>query len=194
VTTFKQELRKYPGRGGAIKSILRRWLDDDRADEVWRKISAADASLAVEDFIRLVIRTGMAARALPARLEARDWKVAAVIAGYGPLITKALASNKSPSEIAEVLENAAWELRFIEDFAMLDGYPLGTNSRRRDKRSRRAFSLAMVDFFHERCGKWMDGEAGVLLEIVLPSSTGDSLQEVRDYRKDTGRLDRKKQV
>lgn len=136
----------------------------------------------------------MAARALPARIVASKQEAAAVIAGQDARIAKAFASNKSPSEIADVLEDAAWELRFREKFAMLDGYPTGAISRRRDKQSRRAFSLAMVDFLHERCGKWMDGETGALLEIMFPSRGGDSFQEVRDYRKATGRLDRQKPV
>jgi hypothetical protein len=194
VATFKQELKKWQPRSSAIKTLLRRWVDDDRAEGVWKQVSAANATLTAEEFIRSVIRIAMAARALPARIEFSEREFSAVIASQRDKVAEAFASNRSLGEVAEILEDAAWELRFSEKFSMLDGYPSGAISRRRDRRSRKAFSLAMVDFFHQRCDKWMDGETGVLLEIMFPSSAGDSLQEVRDYRKSTGRLDRKKQA
>ncbi|MCC8957640.1 hypothetical protein H8B02_30675 [Bradyrhizobium sp. Pear77] len=108
--------------------------------------------------------------------------------GLGRQIAEALASNKTPLEIADVLEEAAKRLRFREKFALLDGYPQEAISRRQASQSRRAFSLAMSDFFRERCDKWMDNETGVLLEIAFGGE--DSSQEVRDYRKDRNKKSR----
>lgn len=191
VTKFKDDLQAWRPRSSAIRTLLQRWQDDERADDVWKAVHAS-ADLTARDFIRQVVRSAMAARALPARLEAAEREFSAVIATQSARVKEAFASMDSPAEIADILEDAAWQLRFREKFSMLDGYPSGADSRRRDTRPRRAFSLAMVDFFREHCGKWMDGETGVLLEIMFPSNRGDSLEEVRGYRRATGRLDRKK--
>jgi hypothetical protein len=191
VANFKQELREYPGRGGAIKSILQRWLDDDRAEDIWKMVtSAGGAGVTAEEFIRFVVRAAMAARALPARIEAKKQNNRGIIAAQRARVAEAFALMQSPTDIADVLEDAAWELRFRENFKTLDGYPDGGISRNRDTQPRRAFSLTMSDFFKERCGKWMDGETGVLLDIVFGPRGEDIFQEVRDYRKAAGRLDR----
>lgn len=187
---FKQQLLQWQPRSSAIRAHLRRWLDDDRADNVWKAVSkAAGANLGAEEFIRFVASTAMSSRALPVRLEAYKREADAALSGYGARVTKAFGSNKSLSEIAELLEEVAWELRFKERIAMLDRYPAGAISRRQkgDSQKRRAFSLSMSDFFIERCGKWMDNEASVLLEIAFgpgARAPGDDLsQEVRDYRR-----------
>jgi hypothetical protein len=219
--TFSDELRKrlliplgrgpVPGRGGVSKTILQRWLDDERAEDVWKEVAAsAGANLTAEEFIRFVIRAAMAARALPERKKLGKREANAVITAQRRRVTEAFASNGSPSEIADVLDDAARELRFRTSFAMLDGYPDGASSRRGDRQSRRAFSLTMVDFFKERCGKWMDNETAVLLEITLGKPVepakkprkirikqlrgDDNSQEVRGYRKASGRLDSQKPV
>ena len=196
VPSFKHELQKWQPRSSAIKTILQRWIDDDRADDVWKVVAAAaGANLTPEEFIRFVVRAAMAARALPARKEVSKRNTSGVIAGQRGRVAEAFVSDRSPSEIADVLEDAAWQLRFREKFdTLLDAYPAGAITRRRDKQSRRAFSLTMVDFFKERCGKWMDDQAGVLLEIAFGLSGDDNSQEVRDYRKASGRLDRQKPI
>jgi hypothetical protein len=186
VTTFSQELRQWQPRSSAIRSHLRRWLDDDRAEDIWKTISkAAGPNLGAEEFIQFVARAAMASRALPVRIEASKREASAAVTGQGARIAEAFASNRSPSEIADVLEDAAWQLRFREKFSLLEKYPDGVISRRQkgDSQQRRAFGLSMSDFFRERCGKWMDNEAGVLLEIAFGPNGDDISQEVRDYRR-----------
>jgi hypothetical protein len=187
LTKFKDELRKYPWpRSSAIRAHLQRWLDDERADDVWKAVSkAAGANLGTEEFIRFVASTAMSSRALPVRIKTYKREAGAALSGYGARVAEAFGSNKSLGEIAELLEEVAWQLRFRERVAMLDRYPAGAISRRQkgDSQQRRAFSLSMSDFFEERCGKWMDDEAGVLLEIAFGPKGDDISQEVRDYRK-----------
>ncbi|WP_315729125.1 hypothetical protein [Bradyrhizobium sp. SZCCHNS2015] len=184
MTAFKQELENWRPRSSAIKTLLQRWRDDDRAEDIWRKVAkAAGANLTPSEFIHLVARTAMAARALPARIKRQKLETAATRAGLGAQIFEAFASDKSNLELAEILEEAAWQLRFREQFTMLDNYPQGARSRSQTSQSRRAFSLALSDFFKERCNKWMDNEAGVLLEIAFGPQGDDISQEVRDYRR-----------
>ncbi|MBR1086466.1 hypothetical protein JQ621_03155 [Bradyrhizobium manausense] len=184
MTNFTQELRKWQPRSSAIRAHLRRWADDERAEEVWKAVSkAAGISLTANEFVRFVAHAAMESRALPVRLEDHKHEIAATKAAIGSHLLDALASNRPVPEIADILEEGAWQLRFREKFSMLDGYPQGARSRRKSSQSRRALSLTLSDFFKERCGKWMDNEVGVLLEIAFGPSGDDTSQEARDYRR-----------
>lgn len=187
---FSERLRDWRPASSAIRAHLQRWLNDDRGEDVWKKVSkAAGANLGPEEFIRFVAHAAMKARALPVRIETWKREVEAAVAGQRDRVSDAFSSSGSLSEIADVLEDAAWDLRMRERFSMLHGYPSGAISRRqKGTQGRRALSLIMSDFCKERCGIWMDEEVGILLEIAFgPGSGDDSAEEVRGYRRSRNR-------
>jgi hypothetical protein len=189
---FKDELRKYPGRpdavrGSAIRAHLQHWLDHDETENVWRKISRAADQLKAEDFIRFVVTArGRAAGLVPTL----DFYAAAgqrYLAAHEARIKDALKSNRSLSEIADVLEEAASDFRLCDNLLdqRLSGLPANAVSRKDQKGSqaRRAFCLILFEFFKEHCGMWMDAEVATLLDIALPRKAPSTIDEVREFRK-----------
>jgi hypothetical protein len=191
-TKFKDELRKYPGRGdamrgGAIRAHLQRWLDHDETENVWRKISRAADQLKAEDFIRFILSARGRAAGLVPTLDFFAEAGRRYIAAHEARIKDALKSNRSLSEIADVLEDAASDFRLCDNLLdqRLTGLPANTVSRK-DKngsQARRAFCLILFEFFKERCGKWMDDEVATLVDIALPRNKQTTIDEVSEFRK-----------
>ncbi|MGY3344679.1 MULTISPECIES: hypothetical protein [unclassified Bradyrhizobium] len=195
--TFKDELRRYPKpRSSAIKAHLKEWLEHPEADAVWQKVSkAAGANLTPEEFIDVVIRARAAARGLPHRIKGNAQDRSQVIKWHQPRIRQALASSSMTlSQIADVLEYAAFEMRQIEKFSNMDlaDYPVGAISSKDQKgsQSRRAFCLIMFEFFQQRCDRWMDAEVAALLDSALPRDEATTVDEVREFRKSRPPRDR----
>ena len=186
MTTFKLELKNYKRpRSSAIKAHLQRWLDDDRTEAVWTKVNkAAGEKLTPGELIQHVIRARAKTAALPAQIAYTALERDFVKKWHAPQIKQALAKGKTLSEIADILEDAAFEMRLIEKVSLLATYPAGVISRKNQdgSQARRAFSLIMSEFFKQRCDKWMDNEVAVLLDVALPRKEATDIQEVRDYR------------
>jgi hypothetical protein len=112
------------------------------------------------------------------------------IAAHEARIKDALKSNKSLSEIADVLEDAAADFRLSDKLLdqRLDGLPANFESRKNQNGSqaRRAFCLILSEFFQKRCGMWMDNEVAVLIDIALPRREATDIAEVREYRREAG--------
>jgi hypothetical protein len=191
VTKFKDELRKYPWPpSSAIKAHGKRWLDDDRSDDIWQKVNkAAGAQLTPDDFIRFVITARGRAAGLVPTLDFYDEAGRRYLAAHEARIKDALKSNRSLSEIADVLEEAASDFRLCDNLLdqRLSGLPVNAVSRKNQKGSqaRRAFCLLLSGFFKERCGTWMDVEVAALLDIALPQRRREAtdISEVREYRR-----------
>ena len=191
MTKFKDELLKYPWpRSSAIKAHGKRWLDDDRSEDVWQKVSkAAGAQLRPDDFIRFVVRARARAAGLVHTLDFHTEAGRRYLAAHEARIKDALKSNRSLSEIADVLEEAASDFRLCDNLLdqRLSGLPANAVSRKdhNGSQARRAFCLLLSGFFKERCGTWMDVEVAALLDIALPQRRREAtdISEVREYRR-----------
>jgi hypothetical protein len=191
VTKFKDELRKYPWpRSSAIKAHGKRWLEDDRSEDIWKKVGkAAGAQLKPEEFIRFVVQARSRSEGLPHILDQLVRNRGGILAHHEPRIKAAMKSKKSLIEIAGVLDDAAFDLRLFDKLEVLDleKYPQGTISQKNQNGSqaRRAFCLLLSGFFQERCGTWMDVEVAALLDIALPQRRREAtdISEVREYRR-----------
>jgi hypothetical protein len=188
-TKFRDELRKYPWPpSSAIKAHGKRWLDDDRSEEVWQKVSkAAGAQLRPDDFIRFVITARGRAAGLVPTLDFYAEAGRRYLAAHEARIKDALKSNRSLSEIADVLEEAASDFRLCDNLLdqRLSELPPNAVSRKDQKGSqaRRAFCWILFDFFKERCRMWMEEEVATLLEIALPRKKPATVDEVHEFRK-----------
>src|SRR5664279_3719167 len=157
---FKDELQKYPWPPAtAIKAHAKRWMEDDRSEEVWQKISRAADQLRAEDFIRVVITARWRAEGLVPTLDFYSEAGRRYLAAHEARIKAALKSNRSLSEIAYILEDAAYDFRLCDNMLdeQLSGLPDNVISRKNQKgsRPRRAFCLILFEFFKKHCGKWM---------------------------------------
>jgi hypothetical protein len=170
---FKDELRKYPRpRSSAIREHLQRWLDHDDADAVWQKIVKKADDLKPDDFIRFVITARARASGLVPSLESHSRWRQYCLEFIAPSIKDVLKSNRPLSEMAEALEDAAFNFRLIDDALSerLSHLPVNAVSRndRGGSQARRAFYLAVGQFLNEKCGTWMDSEVATLADIALP--------------------------
>jgi hypothetical protein len=190
VTKFKDELRKYPWPpSSAIKAHGKRWLEDDRSQGVWQKISRAADQLRAEDFIKFVVNARCRAAGLVPTLDFHAEAGRRYLAAHEARIKDALKSNRSLSEIADVLEEAASDFRLCDNLLdeRLSGLPANAISRKdqNGSQARRAFCWILFEFFKERCRMWMDDEVATLLDIALPRKKKEptTIDEVREFRK-----------
>jgi hypothetical protein len=185
-TKFKDELRKYPGRGSAIRAHLQRWLDHDQTENVWRKISRAADQLKAEDFIRFVVAARGRAVGLVPTLDFHGEVSRRYLAAHEARIKDALKSNRSLSEIADVLEEAASDFRLCDNLLdqRLSGLPANAVSRKygNGSQAKRAFCLAVGEFLNEKSKKWMDAEVATLVDIALDLAEATTIDQVRAMR------------
>ena len=192
MTKFKDELRKYPWPpSSAIKAHGKRWIDACEAnrnqqEEVWRRVSRAIPELSPGEFIKFVIRARCRAVGLPAFLaQAAREPTAEEIKQR---IKRALNSKKTPSDIADLLETAAFSIRNREAFSevYLEGLPSTVFSRKTDVKAQalRAFCLVLGDFFKQRSDQWLDEVVPTLADIALDrKNEPTSIETVREFRK-----------
>jgi hypothetical protein len=187
VTKFKDELRKHPGLGGATRALLKRWLEHDETENLWRKISRAADQLKAEDFIRFVVNTRGRAAGLIPTLDFHAEAGRRYLAAHEARIKNALKSNRSLSEIADVLADAAADFRLHDSNLdiKLSGLSVNAVSRKNENgsRARRAFCLTVGEFLNEKCGVWMDEEVATLTDIALPRKKQTTIDEVKEFRK-----------
>lgn len=187
MTKFKDDLRKYPWpRSTAIRAHLQRWSDDDRSEDIWRKVQRAVGSeLTANDFIKFVIKARSKAGGLSPSMVQRQVFRAMTVEAHEKRIKDALKSNATLSEIADVLEAAASEFRDIDGFYVdrLKQLPVNAPSRKYQGGSQavRAFCLELGEFFKGRCGRWLDPEVAALADIALDRET--TTDQVEAYRK-----------
>jgi hypothetical protein len=195
-TKFKDELRKYPWPPStAIRAHGRRWREHDQTEIVWRKISRAANQLKADDFIRFVVKARCRAAGLVPTLDFHAEAGRRYLAAHEARIKAAFGSNRSLSEIAEVLEDAAADFRLCDNLldSRLSGLPVKAVSRKDQKGSqaRRAFCLVIGEFLNEKSGKWMDAEVATLVDIALPQADATTIDQVRAMRRETTSRGRK---
>jgi hypothetical protein len=196
-TKFKDELRKYPRPpSSAIRAHLKRRLDHDETEAVWRKISRAADQLKADDLIRFVIKIRGLAGGLVSTLDFHAEAGRRYLAAHEARIKAAFRSNRSLSEIAVVLEDAAADFRLHENLLdfWLGRLPVNAVSRKNQNGSqaRRAFCLAIGEFLNEKSGKkWMDAEVATLVDIALPQADATTTDQVRAMRRETTSRGRK---
>jgi hypothetical protein len=188
-TKFKDELRKYPWPPStAIPAHGRRWIEHNETENVWRKISRAADQLKADDFIGFVVKARCRAAGLVPTLDFHAEAGRRYLAAHEARIKAAFRSkNRSLSEIAGVLEDAASDFRLCENLLddRLSGLPVNAISRKdqNGSQARRAFCWILFEFFKERCGRWMDEEVATLLDIALPREKPTTIDEVSEFRK-----------
>jgi hypothetical protein len=189
-TKFKDELRKYPWPPStAIRQHLQRWLDDNRSEDIWHKISRAANQLKADDFIGFVVKARCRAAGLVPTLDFHTELGRRYLAAHEARIKAAFRSkDRSLSEIAGVLEDAASDFRLCENLLdnRLSGLPVKAISRKdqNGSQARRAFCWILSEFFKERCGRRMDVQVAALLDIALPQGERvTEISEVREYRR-----------
>jgi hypothetical protein len=185
--TFVQELQNYPWpRSPAIKAHGKRWIADPRTEETWQRVRLAIPTLSPGEFIKFVTRARNRAAGLPSFLDRNSAEPNAE--EIKQRVKRALKPKKSLSDIADVLEAAAFSIRAREDFstAYLEALPPNIISRKTDPtmQALRAFCLIVGTFFHDRCGKWLDEEVAPLADIALGRKKQTHSDTVAAFRKD----------
>jgi hypothetical protein len=189
---FKQELLNFPWPpSSAIKAHGKRWIDaceanPNQQEEVWQRVSRAIPDLSPRDFIKFVIRARVRAVGLPAFLARDDREPTAE--EIKQRIKRALNSKKTLSEIADLLETAAFSIRNREAFSevYLEGLPSTAFSRKTDAKAQalRAFCVVLGDFFKQRSKHWLDEVVPTLADIALDRKNDPtSIETVREFRK-----------
>jgi hypothetical protein len=189
---FKQELLNYPWPpSSAIKAHGKRWIDacevnPNQQEEVWQRVSRAIPDLSPTEFIKFVIRARSRAVGFPAFLAQASREPTAE--EIKQRIKRALNSKKTPSDIADLLETAAFSIRNREAFAevYLEGLPSNYKSRKTDAKAQalRAFCLILGEFFKQRSDRWLDEVVPTLADIALDrKNEPTSIETVREFRK-----------
>jgi hypothetical protein len=190
VLPFKQCLAWYLENNIALgkddRVLLQRWLDDDRASDVWSAIRAhaaqyegpigADAPIIVFILIpkRAADRESMANALIAAQIaEAKQLKA--------ELQGKIARSAKQMP-----FEKAA---KFLEDTGkMLHGCPLAVTSKPRVRsdrggsRARTYFIRDVSNFVHDITGRWLDEQVAAITEIAFDMHDTISIESVRKAR------------
>lgn len=204
--TFRNELAAFlasrkppavPGgignRNSADTALMKRWLDDDRAEEIWTKIKPKAPDLTPTEFIQAVLK----ARRSAAASVSRTFGVPGIVGGFNnewkkflPYLRKRLAMQLSGSpsalraiEVAEILEDAARETRRVHryhfgfsDQVEFDLKREGSN----EDRSRVAFFGLMRDFLQRHCGERLYDVIAFLAEIAFDGGKEIDAEHVRD--------------
>lgn len=190
-------------RNSADLELLDRWIADERAEELWKKIKRPPVSdLSAQELIRTVLRARRSAQAsVNCTYEAKSrGRVSRGWAGsLSDLKNRIIAelskppSALSPLSMAKILDRAADEARELNDrhFDFSDHLGLPGRPRfalsRKDQggtRVRKLFMQILGEFFTARPGRLFDDEVAVLTEIAFPGRVLDR-DEVTAARKPT---------
>jgi hypothetical protein len=204
--TFRNELTAFlagrkppavPGgignRNSADTALMKRWLDDDRADEIWTQIKLKAPNLTPTEFIQAVLKARRSAAASVSRIFGASLPRGEKLPGFNaewleflPILKKRIIrqlgfpSALPPTKAAEILEDAAREIRTLHQsyFGFSDQVEFGL-SRESSNRSRTAFYRIIRDFLQKHCGENLDYVVAVLSEIAFPGKEIDA-ENVRD--------------
>jgi hypothetical protein len=201
-TRLSAELKKSGWNAGTRKHI-KRWADDDRADEIWERIeSAAQAKgtpLPAWFFIQeilsarrvaLLINKRQTQRGLYRKMAARMIEVAAFLDAQPP--------DGGPPPIphgprlALELKDAAKDLEQHEAAVSWVTPGQVKVSRSNRDRVRVAFTSMVSGQLQRATGRWLDAEVAVLTEIALNvrDITIDQVRSVRRAANPLGRVNR----
>jgi hypothetical protein len=207
--SFQQELRAYPPpKASAARQLIDRWLDDERADEVWTRLQAARPDAEAASFIKTVIDARRSAQATVNRIFGATWYRGGQrtkIPGFNdewavvfPALRKELGSlspHLGPLSVAAILEDAAQELRDLHrrhfGFADHARFELSRKDQR-GSRVRRLFMQITGNYFFENFGRPFDNEVAILAGIAFPGGKELDRDDVINARHPTTARSRSK--
>jgi hypothetical protein len=175
------------------------WVDDDRAEEIWRKIKRKAPALPPAEFIQQVLNARRSAAASVNRTIGVPGSILGeppIVQGFNnewtaflPGLKKRIATrlSRSPSatmpiEVAEFFEDVAREIRMLHQmyFGFSDQVEFGLiREGQNNDRSRVAFYRLMGDYLQKRCQERLYEAIAFLAEIAFPGKEIDA-EAVRD--------------
>jgi hypothetical protein len=197
-TTFKGELLRYPVRNSASRELIARWLNDDRAESLWKSVqgaSAGAAPLQPAELIKAVLDARRSAQASVNRVYGADigrghrwprFNKASADALRDIRETLKLMPDAMPSALlkaADYLEEAAGYLRSLDasrpdrhsnHLGLSDGPKFDLS--RKDQggsRVRKLFMQIVGALLSTRCGRPMDEVVSILVQIAFPGKEVD---------------------
>jgi hypothetical protein len=199
---FRQELKSYPRpKATASRKLIDRWLEDDRADEIWTKLKKSRPAAEAASFIRAMINARRSAGATVNRV----FGVPGVLVGFNdewavlfPALKKrlgTLSKNLGPLDVAAILDSTALELRAMH-FMYLGGSDHARfELSRKDQdgsRVRKLFMQIAGNYFLENFGGYFDEESAALAEIAFPGGKELYRSDAINARKPTTTAERLK--
>jgi len=181
-SSFKIELETFraglyrprtPGglgnRNSADLELLGRWINDQRAEEIWRAVTERTPDAEAAILIRAVLAARRSAAGTIARTTSfkAQWKLD--FAKVKKRLAK-LEESTGPLATAAILDDAAWRIRGLH--ALHFGHTVHARFElsRKDQggsRRRKLFMQIMGEFFNKHCGSPLDDHTATLAEIAL---------------------------
>jgi hypothetical protein len=195
--TFKDALAaelRSPGLDAAARAHLKRWANDDRADEAWDKIKYAaqmrGMPLPPKFYIREILSARSTAELIDRRRAERPrYRRFAIqmeeIAGF--LRERPSGGGPPPipfgDRLARMLKDAVKILQREADVSWTTPGQIRVSRSNRD-RLRVAFTSMVSNDLHRLTGRWLDEEVAVLAEIAL-NARDITTEQVRWARQPT---------
>jgi hypothetical protein len=199
---FRQELKSYPcPKATASRKLIDRWLDNDRADEVWFNLKKSRPAAEAAPFIKAMLNARRSAQATVNRV----FGVTGSLVGFNdewavffPALKKrlgTLSKNLGPLDVAAILDDAAQELRTVHlmYFGSADHARFELSRKDQDgSRVRKLFMQIAGNYVLENFGKHFDSEIAILTEIAFPDGKNLDRDDAINARKATTTAERLK--
>jgi hypothetical protein len=186
------EARRF--KASADREHLQAWAEDNRAEGIWRKLTARN-SVDANEFISHVLKARRNAKALLARIaQSKDWREH--WRKYYARRAAEIMNNQSLSDAADKLEgladamrDAEWVFDTRDEYLLPDPPPpiprqaITKKTLSADWRVVRVFILDLSAYWRERSGSWGDAEVKGLTEIAFPGIGELENEAVRNIRR-----------
>jgi hypothetical protein len=182
---------RNPGLDAATRAHLKRWADDNRADEVWDRIRSAAQErgipLTPKFFIGEILSAKSVAELIDRRRTERDRyrRFATQMEEIATFLRERPSGGGPPpipfgEPLARMLKNAAKILWREAEVSWTTPGQIRVSRSNRD-RLRVAFTSMVSNDLHRITGRWLDEQVAVLAEIALNARdiTGDQVRWAR---------------
>jgi hypothetical protein len=185
-----REHKKCLDLGSDVRAHLQRWINDDRAEQIWEKIQSAarsnDLWLPPGTLITEILGARRVAIAIRHRgkLRQRYRNAAGEMERVAKFLRKphpyGMPSYPRSSELARMLDDAASYFRKVVEPSR--NVP-GVLKFSRQARSHTIFMSSVSNYLKGITGRWLDKEVGVLTEIAFDLPDHIDPEEVRGARR-----------
>jgi hypothetical protein len=195
-SSFKTELETFraglyrPRKPGGIgnsntadDNLLKHWIGDERAEEIWRALKKRRPDTEPASFIRTVLAASRSAQATVNRVYGSSWRnrrgqkfevrgFKAEWAVFFPALKRhirTLPDNLSPLDVAAIFDDAAQQVRDRHSFYFGSADHARFELSRKDEddsRRLKVFVQIMGDYFFRQFGAPLHDHAVTLAEIV----------------------------